>query len=86
MTGNMIGIRQVPLDDAAKAAGLVIVIDVLRAFTTAASAFDVGAEAVVLVADVEEAFAMREENPGWLIMGEEDGLHVMRPVSKGEAL
>ena len=86
MTGDVIDVRRVPLDYADKAAGLVTVIDVRRALTTAAPVSDASAEAVVVVADVEEAAALREENQGWLIMGEEDGLQVMRPVSEGEAL
>ena len=86
MTGDVIDVRRVPLDYADKAAGLVTVIDVRRALTTAAPVSDASAEAVVVVADVEEASALREENQGWLIMGEEDGLQVMRPVSEGEAL
>jgi 2-phosphosulfolactate phosphatase len=76
LTDSVTDIARVPLDDAAKAAGIVIIIDVLRAFATAAFAFDAGAEAIVLVADVEEAFALRRENPDWLIMGEEGGLPV----------
>lgn len=76
MTRNGIDIARVPLDKSANAAGIVIVIDVLRAFTTAAFAFDAGAEGIVPVADVEEAFALRTENPDWLIMGEAGGLPV----------
>jgi 2-phosphosulfolactate phosphatase len=72
----LIDVSRVALDDAAEATGTVIVIDVLRAFTTAAFAFDAGAEAITVVADVEEAFALREEQPGWLITGEEGGLPV----------
>lgn len=76
LTDCVADIGRVPLDEAAEAAGIVIVIDVLRAFTTAAFAFDAGAEAIVLVADVEEAFALREENSDWLITGEEGELPV----------
>jgi 2-phosphosulfolactate phosphatase len=76
LTNHVTDIARIPLDDAAEATGIVIVIDVLRAFTTAAFAFDAGAEGIVPVADVEEAFALREENPDWLIMGEEGGLPV----------
>lgn len=72
----MISIRRATLDTCAEATGTVIVIDVLRAFTTAAFAFQAGAEAITIVGEVEEAFALREEHPDWLIMGEEDGLPV----------
>jgi 2-phosphosulfolactate phosphatase len=64
------------LDTCAEATGTVVVIDVLRAFTTAAFAFEAGAEAITVVAEVEEAFALRDEHPDWLIMGEEGGLPV----------
>lgn len=72
----MITVSYVGLDGAPEATGTVIVIDVLRAFTTAAFAFDAGAEAISVVSTVEEAFAMREGHPERLIMGEEDGLPV----------
>ncbi|MFT4553391.1 MAG: 2-phosphosulfolactate phosphatase [Chlamydiales bacterium] len=52
----------------------VVVIDVLRAFTTAAYAFAAGAEKILLVKEVEEAFALKEENPDFLLIGEEKGL------------
>lgn len=55
---------------------MVIVIDVLRAFTTAAFAFDAGVEAIMPVSEIDEAFALRGEHPQWLIMGEEGGLPV----------
>lgn len=41
-----------------KAKGFCVVIDVLRAFTTAAYAFAAGAKEIVLVSTVEEAFRM----------------------------
>jgi len=69
-------ISRVPLDAAAEATGTVVVIDVLRAFTTAAFAFNAGAEAITVVSDIDEAFALREQHPGWLIMGEQGGLPV----------
>lgn len=56
--------------------GAVVVIDVLRAFTTAAYAFGAGAADITLVATVAEALAIRKENPDMLIMGEVDGLPV----------
>ena len=56
------------------ASGLVVVIDVLRAFTTAAHAFDRGAKRVLPVASIEEAFRLRKRIPGSSIMGEVDGI------------
>lgn len=53
--------------------GAVVVIDVLRAFTTAAYAFDGGAEAIYLVSTVDEGLAFKNQNPGSLAMGEDHG-------------
>ena len=54
----------------------VVVIDVLRAFTTAAYAFLAGVRDIILVATVEEAFALKQANPELLLLGETDGLAV----------
>ena len=59
--------------DAKEAEGTVIIIDVFRAFTTAAIAFDRGADHIVLVAEIEEALALRDRGVGDLLMGEVDG-------------
>jgi 2-phosphosulfolactate phosphatase len=56
------------IDGARDASGVVVVIDVMRAFTTAAYAFAAGATTVDLVTTVEEAFAI----PGFR-MGEVGG-------------
>ena len=64
------------LRDARKARGTVIIIDVFRAFTTAAVAFSRGANKIVLVAEVDEALALRDRGVGEICMGEVDG---MRP-------
>jgi 2-phosphosulfolactate phosphatase len=60
-------------DDGADAGDAVVVIDVIRAFTTAAFAFAAQAREIVLVATVEEAFGLRAKTPGVLLMGEVDG-------------
>jgi 2-phosphosulfolactate phosphatase len=59
------------------ATGTVVVIDVLRAFTTAAYALDSGAEAIELVATPAEAFARRAAEPGLVLVGEVGG----RPIA-----
>ena len=61
--------------DANEARGAALVIDVFRAFTTAAIAFDRGAERITLVAEVEEALEIRRRNPAIadILMGEVDG-------------
>jgi 2-phosphosulfolactate phosphatase len=61
------------LRGAQEAEGTTIVIDVFRAFTTAAVAFERGAEKIVLVAEVEEALALRRRGVGQLCVGEVDG-------------
>ena len=61
------------LRDARDAQGTVIIIDVFRAFTTAAVAFSRGASKIVLVAEVDEALALRNRGVGELCMGEVDG-------------
>src|SRR5262245_52253278 len=64
------------LDGAKKARGLTVVIDVFRAFSTAAYAFDRGARDIVLVAGVEDAFALKARWPDALVMGEVHGRRV----------
>ena len=57
-----------------EAGGVVIVIDVIRAFTVAAYALASGAEDITLVGTVEEALGLRERMPDALVMGEVGGL------------
>ena len=64
------------LNGARGASGVVVIVDVFRAFTTAAVAFSKGVEKIVLVAEVEEAIALREQGVGDLCVGEVGG---MRP-------
>jgi 2-phosphosulfolactate phosphatase len=62
------------LDDCHTAKGVVIVIDVLRAFSTAAYAFSRGAREILLVSTVEEALSLRQQIPHSRVMGEVGGL------------
>jgi 2-phosphosulfolactate phosphatase len=64
------------LETCAQAEGVVVVVDVLRAFTTSAVAFHRGAQEIVLVSTVEEAFQLRQQYPEILLMGEIDGYPV----------
>ena len=59
---------------AVEARGTVVIIDVFRAFTTAAVAFSNGAEKIILVAEVEEALSLRAQGAGDVCMGEVDGI------------
>src|ERR1700747_1485920 len=61
------------LDGATRAIGTVAVIDVFRAFTTAAVALANGASSIVMVRSVEEALALREAGIGQICMGEVRG-------------
>ena len=61
------------LRDAQEAQGTAIIIDVFRAFTTAAIAFDLGVERIILVAEVEEALALQRRGVGDVLMGEVNG-------------
>jgi 2-phosphosulfolactate phosphatase len=54
--------------------GVVVAVDVLRAFTTAAYAFAAGATSIYLVSTVAEAIDLAGSIPGALTMGEEHGL------------
>lgn len=60
-------------EQASEARGVVIVIDVIRAFSVAAYALARGARELLLVRTVEEAFALRECFPDALLIGEVDG-------------
>lgn len=59
-----------------EAEGLCVVIDVLRAFTTAAYAFAAGAREIRLVSTIDEAFRMHEEDNSLILIGEQDGLPI----------
>ncbi len=64
------------MEGARRARGVVVIIDVFRAYTTAAVALSKGAEKIILVAEVEEALALRNDGVGDMCVGEVGG---MRP-------
>jgi 2-phosphosulfolactate phosphatase len=66
----------VPAWRAGQVTGAVVVVDVLRAFTTAAYAFAAGAQRIWLVGSVEEALAVKAARPGTLAMGSDWGRRV----------
>lgn len=72
--GRAVEIEHADLETCAAARGVVVAIDVLRAYTTAAYALAAGAGRLVLVSGVDEALALRRELPGALAMGEVDGI------------
>jgi 2-phosphosulfolactate phosphatase len=66
-------IQRVNLDHAGKESDTSVVIDVLRAFTTAAYALAAGALEILPVSTLEEAFALHKELDDALLMGERHG-------------
>ena len=61
------------LDGAKQATGAVAIIDVFRAFTTAAVAFANGTSRIVMVGSVEEALSLRDSGRAQACMGEVGG-------------
>ena len=53
-----------------------IVIDVIRAFTTTHLAFEHGATEVLLAGEVDEAFALNEDYPDYVLAGERDAVKI----------
>jgi len=68
--------RRFTLDDCHQAKGVTVVIDVIRAFSTAAYSFALGAKEILLTDSVPEAFELKEAHPGARIMGEVGGVRV----------
>ncbi len=62
------------LEGARRARGTVIIVDVFRAFTTAAVALSSDAEKIILVPEVSEALDLRNAGVGQLCMGEVGGM------------
>ena len=62
------------LEGAERARGAVVIIDVFRAFTTAAVMLANGAERIIMVGSVEEAVGLRAAGIGQVCVGEVDGL------------
>lgn len=69
------------LEGARTATGIAVVIDVFRAFTTAAFCVAAGAREIVLVKDPEEALAMKKKDPSLFLTGEVEG----RPIAGFDA-
>lgn len=66
--------RYTNLNTCQAATGVVIVVDVLRAFSTAAYAFSCDAEKIILVGDVDDALSLKSQIPNSKAMGEVGGL------------
>ncbi len=64
------------VEGARDATGHAVIVDVFRAFTTAAFCVAAGAREIVLVADHEQALALKREDPSLFLTGEIGG----RPI------
>jgi len=69
-------IQRANLNNCHLAEDTVVVIDVLRAFTTAAFAFRAGAKAIILVSTIDEAFSLKEAFSNAVLVGEDHGLPI----------
>ena len=61
---------------AQKATGLTVIIDVFRAFSLEAYMYTSGAKKVIPVKTVEDALALKKENPSYILVGERKGIKV----------
>lgn len=64
------------LEGAKRSEGLVVIIDVFRAFSLECYAYSKNAKAIIPVKEVEEAFAYKRDNPDVLLVGERNGIKV----------
>jgi len=64
------------IEGSKRAKGLVVVIDVLRAFTTAAYILNNNAKKIIPVGSVEDAFSLKKENPEYVLIGERHGIKI----------
>lgn len=62
------------VEDAKKAKGLTVVIDVFRAFSTACYVFDNKAKTIIPVGNIAIAYKLKKENPDFILMGERNGV------------
>ena len=62
------------VEGARQAAGLTVVIDVFRAFSTACYAYANGAERIIPVGDLDIVYRLKNENPDYLLIGERHGV------------
>ena len=59
------------VEGAKQARGLAVIIDVFRAFSTACYIMNNGAEKILPVSEVSEAFQLKKNNPEFILLGEE---------------
>ena len=64
------------IDGARQAEGLTVIIDVFRAFSLECYLFAAGAERIFPVGRMEDAFAIKEAHPDYVLIGERGGAQV----------
>ncbi|PNG23277.1 2-phosphosulfolactate phosphatase [Streptomyces cahuitamycinicus] len=60
--------RFLGIPELAEAPSVAVVVDVMRAFTVAAWAFDRGAEKIVLAQSLDDALALKARHPDWVTL------------------
>src|SRR5882762_4456409 len=60
-----------------------VVLDILRATTSMITALANGAEAIIPVAEISEALAIRQQRPEVLLAGEREGLRISPQLTGG---
>ncbi|MFH1233892.1 MAG: 2-phosphosulfolactate phosphatase [Patescibacteria group bacterium] len=61
------------IEGAKQAKGLVVIIDVFRAFSTACYIINGGAKKIIPIGDIEIAYQLKKENPNFILIGESNG-------------
>lgn len=61
------------IEGSKKATGLTVIIDVFRAFSLECYLYNMGVSLIRPVGTIEEAFAFRKANPGYVLIGERKG-------------
>jgi 2-phosphosulfolactate phosphatase len=64
------------LEGAKSARGVAVIIDVFRAFTCSPLLFSLGIQKSILVSTPEDAFALKESNKDFALIGEVDGIPI----------
>ena len=62
------------IDDAKKATGISIIIDVFRAFTVEPIIIKNGAKKLIVIGDKEIAYNLKKENSNYILIGERNGI------------
>lgn len=60
------------IEGARQATGLTVIIDVFRAFSVECYVYDRGAEQVIAVGDINEAYRLKAEHPEYVLIGERE--------------